>query len=91
MTTMRTHETQLKAGITRTPEFERKKLAAFAVNVGTKFGHDCAYYTLLSPRSPLRITQPSGGRHRRWLGAVYYSSRKRRTARRMARTGDAMP
>ncbi len=40
---MRTHETQLKTGITRTPEFEKKKLASFAVNVGTKCGHGCTY------------------------------------------------
>ena len=40
---MRTHTTQLKTGITRTKEFEKKKLAAYAVNIGTKCGHDCAY------------------------------------------------
>jgi hypothetical protein len=33
---MRLHTTSLKNGITRTPEFERKGLAAFAVNIGTK-------------------------------------------------------
>ena len=32
-------QTSLKTGITRTPEFERKGLAEFAVNVGTKCGH----------------------------------------------------
>ena len=36
-------EYELKAGITRTPEFERKQLASFAVNVGTKCGHGCCY------------------------------------------------
>jgi len=40
---MDVYHTRLKAGITRTKEFERKRLAAFAVNVGTKCGHDCAY------------------------------------------------
>ena len=38
---MRVYETKLLGGITRTKEFERKKLASFAVNVGTKCGHDC--------------------------------------------------
>jgi DNA repair photolyase len=33
----------LQQGITRTREFERKRLAAFAVNVGTKCGHGCTY------------------------------------------------
>lgn len=40
---MRIHITSLRNGITRTSEFERKGLAAFAVNVGTKCGHDCRY------------------------------------------------
>jgi len=40
---VRIHTTTLKNGITRTPEFERKGLAAFAVNIGTKCGHDCRY------------------------------------------------
>ena len=40
---MTTYETTLTKGITRTKEFERKKLASFAVNVGTKCGHGCAY------------------------------------------------
>jgi DNA repair photolyase len=39
----RVHEYTLKGGITRTPEFERKKLACFAVNCGIACGHDCAY------------------------------------------------
>jgi len=33
----------MKGGIGRTPEFEKKKLAQFSVNVGTKCGHDCLY------------------------------------------------
>ena len=33
----------LKTGITRTREFERKRLATHAVNVGTKCGHGCTY------------------------------------------------
>ena len=40
---MRVHQTRLKTGIKRTPEFERKRLASFAVNPGTKCGHDCLY------------------------------------------------
>ncbi len=40
---MRVHTTALKEGIRRTKEFERKGLAAFSVNVGTKCGHDCLY------------------------------------------------
>jgi len=39
----RTHEVELTGGIRRTREFERKKLAEFSVNVGTKCGHDCYY------------------------------------------------
>jgi DNA repair photolyase len=40
---MRIHITCLRNGITRTHEFERKGLAQFAVNVGTKCDQDCAY------------------------------------------------
>jgi len=40
---MRIHEVTLSSGITRTSEFERKKLASFSVNVGVKCGHDCLY------------------------------------------------
>ncbi len=40
---MRIHHCQLKAGITRTPEFKKKRLATHAVNVGTKCGHGCLY------------------------------------------------
>lgn len=40
---MRVHDTQLTSGIRRTKEFERKGLASFAVNVGTKCGHGCLY------------------------------------------------
>ena len=39
----RTHHYRLKAGIARTPEFEKKKLASFAVNCGVKCGHNCLY------------------------------------------------
>ncbi len=42
-TTMKCHEWRLKTGITRTREFERKRLACFAVNCGLKCGHDCLY------------------------------------------------
>jgi len=40
---MRIHEYEMRTGITRTPEFERKRLACFAVNAGLKCDHDCAY------------------------------------------------
>jgi len=40
---MRIHTTNLKTGIQKTPEFERKGLAAYSVNVGTKCGHGCTY------------------------------------------------
>jgi len=40
---VRIHQTGLKAGIMRTKEFERKRLASFSVNVGTKCGHGCLY------------------------------------------------
>ena len=40
---MHVYQTALRSGITRSREFERKKLAEFAVNVGTKCGHDCTY------------------------------------------------
>jgi DNA repair photolyase len=40
---MRLHQTTLKPGIGRTPEFERKGLCSYAVNVGVKCSHDCAY------------------------------------------------
>jgi len=57
---MRIHITCLKNGITRTPEFERKGLAAFAVNVGTKCDQDCAYCSTgacLRMHSSFRIAQ----------------------------------
>jgi len=37
------HECSLKSGITRSKEFEKKTLAEFAANVGTKCGHGCTY------------------------------------------------
>ena len=40
---MRIHYKELKSGISRTPEFEKKKLASYAVNIGTKCGHGCLY------------------------------------------------
>lgn len=42
-TALRVHTTTLKRGISRTPEFEKKGLARFAVNVGAKCGHGCLY------------------------------------------------
>ena len=40
---MQIHHYGLKTGISRTPEFEKKGLASYAVNVGTKCGHQCLY------------------------------------------------
>ena len=40
---MKVLNTTQKKGIKRTPEFERKRLATHAVNVGTKCGHGCLY------------------------------------------------
>jgi DNA repair photolyase len=40
---MEIHRCSLKRGITRTKEFEKKGLAAYAVNVGTRCGHQCTY------------------------------------------------
>ena len=39
----RIHTTTLRRGIAKTPEFAKKGLADFAVNVGTKCGHECTY------------------------------------------------
>ena len=39
----RVNQCTLRSGITRTLEFEKKKLAAFAVNCGIACGHECAY------------------------------------------------
>jgi len=40
---MRVHTATLRAGISRTKEFEKKGLAQFAINIGTKCGHGCLY------------------------------------------------
>ncbi len=40
---MRVFERKLKNGISRTKEFEKKHLAEYAVNIGLKCGHSCAY------------------------------------------------
>jgi DNA repair photolyase len=40
---MRNHTYRLKSGITRSKEFEKKGLACFSINPGTKCGHDCLY------------------------------------------------
>lgn len=40
---MRVYEHGMKVGIMRTPEFEKKRLAQYAVNVGLKCGHGCEY------------------------------------------------
>jgi DNA repair photolyase len=40
---MKVHKIEYKTGIKRSPEFERKGLAEYAVNCGVKCGHDCLY------------------------------------------------
>jgi DNA repair photolyase len=40
---MRVHYKELKSGINRTPEFEKKQLASYSINVGVKCGHGCLY------------------------------------------------
>ena len=40
---MKTYNCHLKSGIRPTPEFAKKGLADFAVNIGVKCGHDCTY------------------------------------------------
>jgi len=43
MSTRQTYQAALKSGITRTKEFEKKGLAQYSVNVGTRCGHQCLY------------------------------------------------
>jgi DNA repair photolyase len=40
---MKVYRFQLKSGINRSKPFEKKGLASFGVNVGTKCGHNCLY------------------------------------------------
>lgn len=40
---METYAWKLKNGISRTPEFAKKRLAEYAVNIGLKCGHGCTY------------------------------------------------
>ncbi len=37
------HQYPMKTGITKTPEFAKKKLADYAINCGLKCGHGCRY------------------------------------------------
>jgi DNA repair photolyase len=39
----RAHTTKIATGIEPSKEFEKKGLARYAVNVGTKCGHGCTY------------------------------------------------
>jgi hypothetical protein len=39
----RVHTAVLKSGLQPSPEFAKKGLASYSVNVGTKCGHDCTY------------------------------------------------
>ena len=49
---MKTYTYPLSSGIRPTPEFAKKKLADYAVNVGLKCAHDCTY---CSTRAMLRM------------------------------------
>ena len=40
---MKIYICKLKSGISKTPEFEKKGLAKYAVNIGTRCGHNCTY------------------------------------------------
>ena len=40
---MKIYTFKLKSGISKTLEFEKKGLAQYAVNIGTRCGHDCTY------------------------------------------------
>jgi DNA repair photolyase len=40
---VRVHSCNMKTGISRTHEFEKKGLATHAINIGTKCGHGCLY------------------------------------------------
>ncbi len=40
---MRIHSFKMKAGISRSKEYEKKRLAFYVVNSGIKCGHDCLY------------------------------------------------
>jgi DNA repair photolyase len=42
-TTMRIHSFDMKTGISRSKEYEKKRLASYVVNTGVKCGHDCFY------------------------------------------------
>ncbi|OGS17759.1 MAG: hypothetical protein A3J83_00410 [Elusimicrobia bacterium RIFOXYA2_FULL_40_6] len=42
-TELKTYEHELKTGITKSPEFRKKKLATHAANCGLKCGHGCTY------------------------------------------------
>ena len=42
-TRCRVYTVSLKTGISRTKEFEKKRLASFAINCGTRCGHGCLY------------------------------------------------
>jgi DNA repair photolyase len=57
---MEVHHCSLKQGITRTREFERKGLAAYAVNVGTRCSHQCTYCSTPSLMRMHRSFQDAG-------------------------------
>jgi DNA repair photolyase len=48
---MKNYNCSLAGGIRRSPEFEKKGLAQYAINVGLRCGHDCTY---CSSRAMLR-------------------------------------
>ena len=57
----RVHTAVLKSGIQPSPEFAKKGLASYSVNVGTKCGHDCTYCstgTMLRMQTSLALSAP---------------------------------
>ena len=64
---MKNHTYELKKGIKPSPEFAKKGLAQFAVNVGLRCGHDCTYCSsraMLRCHKAFKSTWREGVRHR---------------------------
>ena len=65
---IRVHTTTLKTDIASTKEFAKKGLAQFAINVGTKCGHDCLY---CSTGATLRMHRSFEAAHEDPFGTGY--------------------
>jgi len=87
---MEVYDCSLKGGITRTKEFERKKLAEYAVNIGTRCGHQCAYCStpsLVRMHNSFRHIGKSAFAQGYALVDPDVSKRVKRDARRLRRRG----